>query len=244
MNTISLYLLQFLLLLSLGARAQNETTDLTEQAEPNDRSREAMFNLQNPSAALTTGGAFYVSNPPLAYEVDAEKAYLDPAFRKMTVVLIDGTKHEVEGRIRIIDQQVEIKVEGEVYELDRQVVGRLTDALGRTYVISPDPVRRVQGLQINRVAYSGTPYRLLINESTDWEDPPAKNMFDTSEQRRTLKSVTRYYLLGPNGATEINNFRDLCRELGLDRDGEVKQLQREKKQEGDEALYVALLERL
>ena len=224
--------------------AQDAKTDLTQQANFNDRTRESMFNQQNPSGVLSAGGAFYVSNPPPAYEVDPQKAYLDPEFTELKVVLVDGSVHKVPGRIRIIDQQVEIKIDGEVFELDRQVVSRFSDQHGRTFVAAFDPTRRIDGIHLYRVAHADETYRLLVNEAGKWEDPPQQNMFDTSEPRRTLSSVTRYYLVGPDGAEEIDNFRELCRALGQDKSGRVKDLQREKKGEGDEALYVALLETL
>lgn len=241
MKTSTLILLQIAMFISLEVRAQNQATDFTNQSEPNDKTREAMFNLQNPSAALTAGGAFYVSNPVLAFEVDTEKAYLNPEFTPFSVVLRNGKEYEMPGRIRLVDQKVEVKVDGEVYELDSPAIQAVIDNEGRVFISGFDPVGRTKGVQWYEVAFAGENYRFLILENTVWQDPPQKNMFDTSEPRKTLKRVTRYYLLASGGNQEIDKMKDLLTGLeGKDRETAAQYVKQErlKNTEGD---YLTLL---
>ncbi|WP_116106455.1 hypothetical protein [Lewinella sp. IMCC34191] len=222
--------------------AQDAETDLTEQTRFNDRTRESMFNQQNPSAALAAGGAFYVSNPPPAYEVDAEKAYLDTEFVPFEIVLKDGQKYVLPGRIRLIDQKVEVKVDDEVFELDNQAVNSVTDANGRVFVPGFDPLARKSGAQWYQVAFSGKERRLLIQESTVWQDPPKKNMFDTSEPKKTLKRVTQCYLVNNGQTTEVDKMKHLLSRLGKDEGEVATDFVRRQRLKNEPEDFVALLE--
>ncbi|MBB4080605.1 hypothetical protein GGR28_003240 [Lewinella aquimaris] len=244
MKTSARFLIQIAMFASLTASAQNETTDFSDQAEPNDKTRQAMFNLQNPSAALTAGGAFYVSNPDLAYEIDAERAYLDSEFTLFYVRLKSGEDYQMPGRIRLVDQKVEVKVEGEVYELDSRAVQTVQDNNGRVFISGFDPVGRIKGVQWYEVAFTGKQYRMLIHESTAWQDPPQKNMFDTSEPRRTLKRVTRYYFISPGGSVEVDKMKDVLNNLrGKEADTAAQYVRKERLKNNKED-YLALLKHL
>ncbi|CAH1001813.1 hypothetical protein LEM8419_02720 [Neolewinella maritima] len=226
----------------MTAFAQNQTTDLSSQTEPNDKTRQAMFNLQDPSAALTAGGAFYVSNPTFAYEIDPKKAYLNPTFQPLSIVLLNGQEYELPGRIRLIDQKVEVQMDDKVYDLDNQKVQAIIDAQGRVFVSGFDPTGRIKGTHLYEVAFAGADRRLLVNHSTVWEDPPQQNMFDTSEQRKTLKSVTRTYLVVGSNGLEINRLSDLADVLGLSKRSEGMQFAKRNRLRNETADYVDLLQ--
>ncbi len=244
MKASTLFLIQIAVSVSLALGAQNQTTDFTNQAEPNDKTRQAMFNLQNPSAALTAGGAFYVSNPVLAFEIDAEKAYLNSEFTPFSVVLKSGEDYQMPGRIRLVDQRVEVKVEGEVYELDSRAIQAINDSHGRVFVPGFDPVGRIKGVQWYEVAFAGKRYRVLIHESTVWQDPPKKNMFDTSEPRMTLKRVTRYYLVTSGGSVEVEKMKDLLTSLEGEESAIAAQYVRQERLNNNKDDYIALLKYL
>ncbi|WP_420459714.1 hypothetical protein [Neolewinella sp.] len=218
------------------------TTDLTEQPLFKDQSRQTMFNTaRDPNAALTSGGAFYISNPTPLYEVDAEKAYLSSNFEVLTVILQNGDEYELPGRVRLIDQKIEVKIEGGVYDLDNQVVQAVIDAKDRIFVAGFDPVGRIKGTQLYEVVYANADRRLLINHSTVWEDPPQQNMFDTREAHKTLKRTERVYLIDGPRSTEIDRLADVLNALYLDRGSRGAQYAKRERLRNEVADYVALL---
>ena len=219
-----------------------EPVDLTAQDDPADRSKESAFNSAGTSAALVGGGAFYVSSPPPAYEVDVEKAYLSPEFVPLSIILQDGVEHELPGRIRLIDQKVEVRMEdGEVYDLDNRVVRAVVDPQERVYVSGFDPTGRIKGTHLYEVAYIDSLHRLLVNTATVWEDPPQQHMFDTSEPRKTLKRVVRNYYVGEHGSAEIERLNDLLVALGESKRGPVGRMVKKYRLKNDTEGYVALL---
>ncbi len=227
---------------SVGHSQGKTTTDLTDQAQMKDRSRQTMFNTtRDPNAALTRGGAFYVSNPTPLYEVDAEKAYLDSEFRSLTVILQNGEEYDLPGRVRLIDQKIEVKVNGEVYDLDNQVVKAVIDSEDRVFVAAFDPVGRIKGTQLYEVAYLNADRRLLVNHGTVWEDPPRQNMFDTREAHKTLKRMERVYLIDGPRSTEIDRLADVLNALYLDRGSRGAQYAKREGLRNEVADYVALL---
>ncbi|PPK88849.1 hypothetical protein CLV84_1822 [Neolewinella xylanilytica] len=241
MKTSELVVCFMVLVFSPAVRGQDETTDLTNQADVKDGTRQAMFNLQNPNAALTAGGAFYVSNPALAYEIDAEIAYLNTEFVPFTIVLKDGQAFELPARIRLIDQKVEVKMEASVYELDNPAIQSITDGKGRQFVPGFDPTGRSKGIQWYEIAFSGAHNRLLIQERTEWKDPPPKNMFDTSEARKTLKRDTRYYLVADKGNVEIDKMKDLLAGLAEEESEAAAKYVRKERLKNEREDYIALL---
>ncbi|MCP9236055.1 hypothetical protein [Lewinella sp. JB7] len=222
--------------------AQEEVKDFTEEMVTKDRSRESMFNAANPNAALVGGGNFYVSNPAPAYEVDVDKAYLNPEFQPFVVTLIDGQSFEVPARLRLIDQRIEVMVEGQAYDLDGQVLRDATDHRGRTFVSMFDPTGRIRGAQLYELAFVGKTNRLLVNVATVWEDPPRQNMFDTREATRKLKEVTRVYLVTSVGSTEVNQVKDLLTGLRLDRNDRAYRYAKSKKLKNRLGDFIRLLE--
>ena len=236
------YLLLLCPVVAFTQTRDSTTRDLSTQAQLRDQSREAMFNTaRDPNAALTAGGAFYVSNPTPLYEVDAEKAYLDPAFEPLTIILQSGEEYDLPGRIRLVDQKIEVEVEGEIYDLDNQVLKAVITPQDRVYISAFDPVGRIKGAQIYEVVFAHEDRRLLVNQSTMWEDPPQQNMFDTREVHRTLKRITRVYLVDGSRSTEINRLSDLLDALGLDRSSRAGQYARREGLKNEAADYVALL---
>ena len=241
MRICQLIIVQLMVLVSFTVVAQNEATDLTKQPEPNDQTRRAMFNLQNPSVALTSGGAFYVSNPAKDFEVDTKKAYLNPAFETFTVILQNGEEYELPARVRLIDQKIEVKVDGEVYDLDNQVVQAVIDAEDRVFVSGFDPSGRIKGTHLYEVVYANGDRRLLVNHGTVWEDPPQRNMFDTSEARKTLKRTQRVYFIDGPRSTEIDRLADVLNALSLDRGSRGAHYAKRERLRNEVADYVALL---
>ena len=237
------FLLSLMCCTSLVGLAQSGSVDLSDEADLNDRTRQAMFNLQNPNAVLSTGGAFYVSNPAAAAEVDIETAYQDPTFRSFTVILQNGAEYVLPGRIRLLDQKIEVRLEdGDVYDLDNQMIQAVITPQQRIYVSSFDLMGRIKGTQLYEVAYIDSLRRLLVNTSTVWEDPPPKNMFDTSEPRKTLKQVERVYYIGPRGSTEVKRIADLLTALNESKNGPVGQIIKKRRLKNDVLSYVTLLE--
>ena len=199
--------------------AQNKAepvVDNTEHLEAKDRSTQEFMNNTAAEATLVNGGAFYVNNPAPAYKVDVDKAYLDKEFRKMKLTFHNGESAEVFGRIRRVDQKVEVMQEGAVYELRDNYARQIEMEDGTTYVILLDPLRRTKGSAVYEKVYDSEKYTLLVLHTSEWQDPPQKNMFDTSEPVRTLKEKTEVILLHADGsAHSINNAKTLVRSVEL-----------------------------
>ena len=233
--------LSFICLATL-LQAQQSIKDLSKQDEADDRSKESMFNAVNTNATLTGGGAFYVSNPPPLYEVDTEKAYFNADFAPLIVILQNGDEYELPGRVRLIDQKIEVEVDGEMYDLDNRVIQAVIDFDDRVFVAGFDPAGRIKGTHLYEVIYAYGNRRLLVNHGTVWEDPPQRNMFDTQEARKTLKRIERVYLIDGPRSTEIDRLADLLNALSLDRGSRGGQYVKRERLKNEVVDYVALLE--
>jgi hypothetical protein len=99
-----------------------ENTDMTEQVQANDRSLNDMFNRQNPIPSLQGGGAFYVSNPPPAIELDPKIAYYRTESDTLVLKMMTGKTVELTGRYRIFDQKFEIKTAEGIFEMRSNLV--------------------------------------------------------------------------------------------------------------------------
>lgn len=236
-----LSLLALLLTVSYPLNGQSTSNDVSKQAEIKDQSRESMFNNGNANAVLTGGGAFYVSNPPPLYEVDLEKAYLNPEFQNLTIQLVDGKEYTLPGRIRLTDQRIEVRMEDGIYDLDNRMLKTVLTPEETTYIASFDPSGKIKGTHLYEVAFEGEDRKLLINRSAEWQDPPRQNMFDTSEPHKTLKSVERTYLISDGKVEEIHRMFDLLNALSLGRKSEEAKFVRQYKLKNNEEDYVRLL---
>ena len=239
----AIYLLCFLLISSVPAVAQNtQPTDNSAHVKDKDRATQEFLNNAGTEAALINGGAFYVSNPPPLYKLDVEKAYLDKEFRKMHVVFRNGDAADINGRIRTIDQKIELMREGGVYELRDNYVEYLTTHDSLTYLFLLDPMKRSKGWGIYERAFAGEDYQLLVYNTAEWKDPPKQNMFDTSDAERTLDPKQKVYLQWKDGKTyEIKNIRGLVLALGTDNVKRSDGIRRRFKLRNNVADYVQLL---
>lgn len=229
------------LIFAVGLRSQ-KVTDLSTQTRSSIQQKEAILNNNtNPNAILAGGGAFYISNPAPLYKVDVEKAYVDPHFQDLQVILVDGQEHTLPGRVRLIDQKVEVEMEDGVYELDNRMIKAIVDTKGRVYVPGFDPTGRIKGTQLYEVAFAGRENRLLIHHAAEWQDPPPQTMFDTQEQRRTLKSVDRVYVVGNNTGAEIKRMNDLLKFLRLGKETDAGRYVKRQRLQNEIADYALLL---
>ncbi len=201
----------FLLLACLIATAGfAQTTDNTEEVDPNDRTRNEMFNRQNPSAALQAGSAFYVSNPSPLVELDTEKAYFRQEWEELIIRTHDGKTATLQGRYRIVDQKFEIQREDGIYELYNTVIkeAQLGDAY---FVLLPTGA----GIEVYEVHYRNDRDYVLTHHSTDWIEPKKHSMFDTSESKRTLKRKVEVFLMMAHGKFPVENKRTVVAVLGI-----------------------------
>ena len=184
------YLVLIICLCSFGLPAQ--TDDLTDQDAANDRTKNDMFNRQDPSAALQAGGAFYVSNPAIRSEIDVNKAYLRTGWEDLIVRMIDGNTATVRGRYRIVDQRFEIKQDDGIYEMRNNLVREAQ--LGEDYFVM---LPFQNEMTIFQVHYRDSTYNILTHHYTEWKEPGEQKLYDTSERKRTLKRKETQYLLTP-----------------------------------------------
>ena len=206
--------LLFYLFLSIQLSAQNtvpaEVIDNSAHMEQKDRSTQEFMNNTAAEATLVNGGAFYVNNPPPAYKIDVDKAYLDKNFKKMKLTFHSGESVEVFGRIRRVDSKVEVMQEGDVFELRDNYTRQIEMEDGTTYLMLYDPLKKRKGAAVYEVAYQNDQYTLLVLHTSEWKDPPPRNMFDTSEPHRTLKEKEEVILLrADETARPVTNSKSL-----------------------------------
>lgn len=241
-----LFLTGLLLTLNLAAQHSGTVRHTVPSTEQSDsRSKNDMFNRQNPSTALQAGGAFYVPNPSPVYRVDVEKAYLTKDFVPITAYLVDGQEHSTNGRLRLLDQKWEIVVEGGVFDLDNRVVQRVVTADGRTFVHALDLLGRIRGIQSYEEVGQGAGSKLFVHHRADWEEPKEQNMFDTADPERTLKRREIMVLVTESdGNHEVKKWRDVVAVIAPDRAAEAKKFAKQHKLRNDPAGVARVLEHL
>ena len=229
--------------------AQNErpteVIDNSNHVEQKDRSTQEFMNNTAAEASLVNGGAFYVNNPPPAYKVDVEKAYLDKDFKKMKLTFHNGEETEVFGRIRRVDSKVEIMQEGDVFELRDNYTREIELEDGTIYLMLYDPLKKRKGAAVYEVAYQDEGYTLLVLHTSEWQDPKPHSMFDTSEPTKTLKEKEDVILLrADDSARSVNNSKALIAALDPAHYSAAAQQRKRLKIKNGVADYVRLLEAL
>lgn len=218
LRSIQLFVL-ILLAYSLSAQQQAgkpELEDRVEATNARDDSRKAMLNSNtvDPTGALMSGSAFYISNPSPTYEVDMNLAYHNPEWQLATVRLVTGDLYEIKGRYRIIDQQFEVLHEGVAYELKKDQLQRVV--IGEAnFLMMPDPLLKKRGAHIYQRHYASKSYQVLEYHGAQWQDPPEQNMFDTREQHRTIKEKKELILSTGGAFFLIKRNKDVLKALGL-----------------------------
>lgn len=189
-----------------------------ENVEQKDYTRRTMFNEARGSAEgnLINGGSYYVSNPSPTYKVDVKKAYHNPEWQDAEVRMVNGDYYKAKVRYRVIDQAFEIQHEGEAYELKKDQLQGVYIGQDR-FVMMPDPLLKKRGAHIYQLHYSSPKYQLVEFHGAQWQDPPKQNMFDTSDQHRTIKSMKQLIIRTASGFHLLKSPKDLINALGLDK---------------------------
>ncbi|OAV43732.1 hypothetical protein [Lewinella sp. 4G2] len=204
-----LFLICICLTFSLAAQ-EKENLDLREEVRPNSRATNDMFNRQDASAALQSGGTFYASAPPATLELTPETAYLRPEWEELVIRTTTNETATVQGRYRLIDQKFEIKDGEDIYEIYTTMVREAQ--LGDDYfVVQSEGAEMV----IYQVLYRDTDNQVLIKHTAEWQDPPQKNMFDTSEAVRKLKKRQITYLASNGRLIRADKKKDVLAALDL-----------------------------
>lgn len=221
-KNIYLVLLSFFLVSVLPGQEQKKDTKVeekTEAAQLNDETRKGMFNTtqrNDVNSNLAAGGFYYVSNPSPTYEVDLEKAYLDPNWQVGEVRMVNGDFYKAELRYRIIDQSFEVLHEGEAYELKQDQLQSIYINKDR-FILMPDPMLKKRGMHIYQLHYNTNNYQLIEYHGAQWQDPPEQNMFDTRERHRTIKSMKELIIRTPEGFSMLKSPKDLLKLLAIDK---------------------------
>jgi len=207
-----IYLFLLLPLFTTPLIAQVE--DLSQQAKEKDLGKRTMLNNGGANQALIKGGAFFVSNPPPALELDPHKAYFRTEWDSLVVRLMDGRTAKLMGRYRVIDQKFEINEDGEIYEIFSSLISKAK--LGDdNFVLLPDGA----GTKIYQLHFKGGDYRLWSHHRTEWNEPEKQTMFDTREVKKTMRREEDIYLLYPGGQDLIKNRKELIKALGIAKGG-------------------------
>lgn len=207
------------LLLFILAPGFSQTDERTEESVPNSYSRKEMFDRTDAISALSGGiGAFYVTNPSPAYQVDVEKAYLDPAYLPADITLLTGERYELPARYRIIDQAFEVQLEQQAFDLENGKLLRISIG-GRDFLRTIDLLRPQSGETIYQVHYRNESIQLLEQHLAMWQDPPRKNMFDTSQSFRTIHRDSKLILRKQNQNVELKKPKDVYRALDIPKKG-------------------------
>ena len=229
--------------LNAQEKLPEEVIDNSNHVEQKDRSTQEFMNNQGAEASLVNGGAFFVNNPPPAYKVDVDKAYLNKDFKKMKVTFHNGEDVEVYGRIRRVDSKVEIMQEGDVFELRDNYTRQIELEDGTTYLMLYDPLKKRKGAAVYERAYQDEEYTLLVLHTSEWQDPKPRTMFDTSEPHRTLKVKEEVVLLrGDDSARPVSNSKSLLMALAPSHYSDAAYQRKRLKVKNNVADYVRLLE--
>ncbi|WP_020568876.1 hypothetical protein [Neolewinella persica] len=226
-----------LLFLSAAYCQEEKLEDISEQTSATDESKRSFINDNAPVNRLIKGGAFYVSTPPPLMELDPKKAYYRTEWDSLVLRLVTGGTVELEGRYRLLDQKFEIKTDDGIYEIYNTMVAEAQ--LGDDYFAV---FRDKLGMKIFQVYYRSTNHSLIGHHSSEWQDPPNKNMFDTREAKRTLKKKQQLFIAFEGGTKEaIRNRGQLMDLLGINKKSPAGKFVKQEKIDSDNPADVVRL---
>ncbi|PHI20640.1 hypothetical protein CEQ90_06170 [Lewinellaceae bacterium SD302] len=218
MKNLLIFAFSLLLPFSLFSQEKKATETNVEETVMKDNSRKAFLNQTGGTteANLVNGGAFYLSNPSPTYKIEVEKAYHKPEWQKSTVRMVNGNSYGIQGRYRVIDQAFEVLHQGEAYELKKEQLQSVTIGEDR-FLMMPDPMLKKRGAVIYQLHYTSGAYQLIEYHGAQWQEPKEQNMFDTSEQHRTIKPMKELILRTKGEFVKIKNHGEALRSLGVDK---------------------------
>jgi len=252
-NYISLFMaptkyLLLPLLCSLSILAAQDSTSV--KAEPfrmtMDQGTQMTIDDPNLRDRLIAGGGFYVSNPEIEYEVDEKKLYLDPNLQSYKITLVGGLTETVPARIQLIDQVVEVNVDGRELQVTGKSLESLTTEDGRRFVAFRRPLIVGEPAPLLEVLQESDNGTLCAYRRVEWREPPQqKTSYDASNYKKRLDRRDQVYLLLPYSAKKIDKLKKLISLLPEDKREEARsyaKAERLRNREGDYAKLLAHLD--
>lgn len=201
---------------AIAPQADEQVENKLSETKMNNQSRESLLNDGGSMNTLNNGGAFFISNPSPSYKVDVKLAYHNPEWQTTEVRMINGDKYKIKGRYRVIDQAFEVLHEGEAYELKKQQLQSVLIGEDR-FLMMPDPMLKKRGAVIYQLHYTSGAYQLIEYHGAQWQEPKEQNMFDTSEQHRTIKPMKELILRTKGEFVKVKTHGEALRSLGVDK---------------------------
>ena len=227
---------------SLGAQDTTRASVPPPQQTVDGANQFLMHTSENMSQGLIYGTGIYVNNPDTEYDVDERKLYLDPEFRPFHITLTDGQSGTAPARIQLIDQIVEVNLEGRDLQVSSEALQSLTAEDGTRYVALHHPLIPGEPAPLLEVLVEAESRSLYAYRRVEWREPSQqRTSYDHDNYKKRLFRRDMVYLISSGNSQEIKKMRDLLDLLPEDVQDAARRYVRSERLRNREEDYVQLL---
>jgi hypothetical protein len=207
-----------------------------------DTETQMMLDDGTMTQRLLTGAGINVIKPELEYEVDEKKLYLDTEFRPYAITLFGGLTDTLLARIQLLDQVVEVVVDGRDLQVDSKSLRSLTAEDGRRFVAFPFPLVSGDPNPLLEVLFETKEFALGAYRRVEWREPShQKTSYDSGNYKKRLDREDRVYLITAQSSEEVRKIKDLIELLPLEKRAEAQRYVKQERLRNREEDYVQLL---
>lgn len=201
-----LVLLFALLLICSAGQAQQDS--LTQKGL--SRADQDVLNAQGLGNNLIFGGGVTLSNPKLDLKVDPEKAYLDPEFKAASITLIGGITQNVDARLQLVDQVVEVMYEGKARQIHPNQFAVMITEDGRRFESLQRPLKSKYPKSVVEIVAQYDEFKLCVHRQSNWRKPAhQKTPYDNDNYVESLYLQTTTYFISPSISQPVKNMKKL-----------------------------------
>ena len=232
------------LLWSVGPLAAQDTSRVS--AEPwrtvIDPGTQMILDDGDLTQRLISGSGIFVINPELDYDVDENKLYLDPEFRPYAITLVGGMTDTLLARIQLVDQVVEVIVDGRDLQVDGKSLRSLTAEDGRRFVSTRLPLKAGEPAPLAEVLFESGVRKLYAYRRVEWREPSyQRTSYDSDKYAKRLYRSDLVYLVSPHRSQPVKKLKDLIELLPAEERDEAQRYAKRERLRNREEDYVKLL---
>lgn len=207
-----------------------------------DSEMQMMIDDGTMTQRLLSGAGINVIKPELEYEVDEEKLYLDTEFRPYAITLVGGLTDTLLARIQLLDQVVEVVVDGRDLQVDSKTLRSLTAEDGRRFVAFPYSLVSGGPNPLLEVLFESKEFALCAYRRVEWREPShQRTSYDSGNYKKRLDREDQVYMITSQSSEEVRKMKDLIKLLPAEKRDEAERYAKQERLRNREEDYVQLL---
>ena len=239
---LAVYLLSFVAPLAAQDSTRVQSAPWRGNVDPE---MQMMIDDGTMTQRLLTGAGINVIKPELEYEVDEKKLYLDTEFRPYVITLVGGLTDTLLARIQLLDQTVEVVVDGRDLQVDGKSLRSLTAEDGRRFIAFPYALVSGDPNPLLEVLFESKDFALGAYRRVVWREPSyQKTSYDSGNYKKRLDREDRVYLISSWSREEIKKMKDLIQSLPAEERNAAERYAKDERLRNREEDYVQLLSHL